>query len=62
MAFCSVLSFLLSTHSVDCAVLLLLSVRRVNSSLFLSFTALIVSFSSVHSANCALLTVRSTHY
>ena len=31
MAFSSVLSFLLSTHSVDCVVPLLLSVHRVNT-------------------------------
>ena len=42
MAFSSVLSFLLSTHSVDCAVPLLLSVHRFNSTLFLPFTALIL--------------------
>ena len=67
MAFSSVLSFLLSTHSIDCAVPLLLSihvlivpfstVHRVNSALFLPFTALIVPFSSVHCTNCAPLTV-----
>ena len=42
MAFSSVLSFLLSTHSVDCAVPVLLSIHRVNSALFLPFTVLIV--------------------
>ena len=36
--------FLLSTHSVDCAVPLLLSVHRINSALFPPFTALIVPF------------------
>ena len=44
MAFSSVLSFLLSAHSIDCAVSLLLSVYRVNSALFLPFTALIAPF------------------
>ena len=42
MAFSSVLSFLLSTHSIDCAVPLSLYVHRVNSALFLPSTALIV--------------------
>ena len=45
MAFSSVLPFLLSTHSVDCAVPLLLCHLRAllfNSALFLQFTALIV--------------------
>ena len=65
MAFSSVLSLLLSTHSVDCAGPLLLSIHRVNSALFLPFTMLIVPFfvrsprklcpfSSVHRTNCAL--------
>ena len=43
MAFSSVLAFLLPTHSVDCAVHLLLSHSRallVSSALFLQFTAL----------------------
>ena len=44
MAFSSVLSFLLSTHSVDCAVPLVLSINRINSALFLPFTVLIVPF------------------
>ena len=47
MAFSSVLSFLLPTHSVDCAVHLLLCHSRallVNSALFLPFTALIMPF------------------
>ena len=44
MPFSSVLSFLLSTHSVDCAVPLLLSIHLVNSALFLQFTAQIVPF------------------
>ena len=35
---------------------------RVNSILFLPFTALIVPFSSVHCANCAILTVHSLHF
>ena len=51
MAFSSVLSILLSTHSVDCAVPLLLSIH-----------VLIVPFSSVHRTNCAILTVRSPHF
>ena len=42
MPFSPVLSFLLSTHSVDCAVPLLLSIHLVNSALFLQFTAQIV--------------------
>ena len=44
MAFSSVLPFLLPTHSVDCAVHLLLCHSRallINSALFLPFTALI---------------------
>ena len=45
MPFSSVLSFLLSTHSVDCAVPLLLSIH--------------CPFTSVHRTNCAVLTVRS---
>ena len=61
MSFSSVLSFLLSSHSVDCAVPLLLSVHRVNCALFLLFTVQIVPFSSIHRANYALLTVRSPH-
>ena len=47
MAFSSVLPFLLPTHSVDCAVHLLLCHSRallVNSALFLPFTALIMPF------------------
>ena len=47
MAFISVLPFLLSTHSVNCAVHLLLCHSRallVNSALFLPFTALIMPF------------------
>ena len=47
MAFCSVLPFLLPTHSVDCAVHLLLSHSRallVSSALFHPFTALIMPF------------------
>ena len=45
MAYSSVLSFLLSTHSVDCAVPL----NRVNSDLFLQFSALLCHFDkSVH--------------
>ena len=47
MAFSSVLPFLLPTHSVDCAVHLLLRHSRallVNSALFLPFTALIMPF------------------
>ena len=43
MAFSSVLPFVLPTHSVDCAVHLLLCHSRallVNSALFLKFTAL----------------------
>ena len=46
-AFSSVLPFLLPTHSVDCAVHLLLCHSRallVNSALFLPFTALIMPF------------------
>ena len=68
MAFGSVLPFLLSTHSVDCAVPLLLchskallvniaifSVHRANYALFLQFTALIVPFRrSAHCTKCAL--------
>ena len=53
MAFSSVLPFLLPTHSVDCAVHLFLCHSRallVNSALFLTFTALIMPFSSVHRA------------
>ena len=50
---------MLSTHSVDCAVHLLLSILRVNSALFLPFTVPIVPFSSVHRTNWALL--RSIH-
>ena len=53
MVFSSVLSFLLPTHSVDCAVHLLLSHSRallVSSALFHPFTALIMRFSSVHHA------------
>ena len=45
MAFSSVLPFLLLTHSVDCAVHLLLCHSRallVNSPFFLPFTALIM--------------------
>ena len=45
MAFSSVLPFLLPTHSVNCAVHLLLCHSRallVNSALFLPFTALIM--------------------
>ena len=41
MAFSSVLSFLLSTHSADCPVPLLLSVHCINSALFLPFTLLL---------------------
>ena len=47
MAFSSVLPFLLPTHSVDCAVHLLLCHSRallVNSALFLPFTVLIMPF------------------
>ena len=47
MAFSSVLPFLLPTHSVDCAVHLLLCHSRallVNSALLLPFTALIMPF------------------
>ena len=47
MAFSSVLPFLLPTHSVDCAVHLLLCHSRallVNSAPFLPFTALIMPF------------------
>ena len=47
MAFSSVLPFLLPTHSVDCAVHLLLSHSRallVSSALFHPFTALIMPF------------------
>ena len=47
IAFSSVLPFLLPTHSVDCAVHLLLCHSRallVNSALFLPFTALIMPF------------------
>ena len=47
MAFSSVLPFLLPTHSVNCAVHLLLCHSRallVNSALFLPFTALIMPF------------------
>ena len=47
MAFSSVLPFLLPTHSVDCAVHLLLCHSKallVNSALFLPFTALIMPF------------------
>ena len=47
MAFSSVLQFLLPTHSVDCAVHILLCHSRtllVNSALFLPFTALIMPF------------------
>ena len=47
MAFSSVLPFLLPTHSVDCAVHLLLcrsGALLVNSALFLPFTALIMPF------------------
>ena len=47
MAFSSVLPFSLPTHSVDCAVHLLLCHSRallVNSALFLPFTALIMPF------------------
>ena len=47
IAFSSVLPFLLLTHSVDCAVHLLLCHSRgllVNSALFLPFTALIMPF------------------
>ena len=47
MAFSSVLPFLLPTHSVDCAVHLLLChsmALLVNSALFLPFTALIMPF------------------
>ena len=47
MAFSSVLPFLLPTHSVDCAVHLLLSHSRallVSSALFNPFTALIMPF------------------
>ena len=47
MAFSSVLPFLLPTHSVDCAVHLVLCHSRallVNSALFLLFTALIMPF------------------
>ena len=47
MAFSSVLPFLLPTHSVDCAVHLLLCHSRallVNSALFLPFTAQIMPF------------------
>ena len=68
MAFGSVLPFLLSTHSVDCAVPLLLchskallvnialfSVHRANYAPFLQFTALIVPFRrSAHRTKCAL--------
>ena len=43
--FSSVLSFLLSTHSVDCAVPRLLSIHMLIVPL---------PFSSVHRANCAL--------
>ena len=53
MAFNSVLPLLLPTHSVDCAVHLLLSHSRallVSSALFHPFTALIMPFSSVHRA------------
>ena len=53
MAFSSVLPFFLPTHSVNCAVHLLLCHSRallVNSALFLPFTALIMPFSSVHRA------------
>ena len=39
-----VLSFLLSTHSVDCAVPHLFSVNHANCALFLPFTVLIVPF------------------
>ena len=49
----AVLPFLLHTHSVDCAVHLLLSHSRaplVSSALFHPFTALIMLFSSVHRA------------
>ena len=49
MAFSSVLPFVLPTHSVDCAVHLLLCHSRallVNSALFLPFTELIMPFSS----------------
>ena len=47
MAFSSVLPFLLPTHSVNCAVHLLLCHSRallVNSALFLPFTVLIMPF------------------
>ena len=47
MAFSSVLPFLLLTHSVDCAVHLLLCHSKaflVNSALFLPFTPLIMPF------------------
>ena len=47
------LPFLLPTHSVDCAVHLLLSHSRallVSSALFHPFTALIMPFSSIHRA------------
>ena len=50
----AVLPFLLSTHSVDCAVPLLLSVHCANCALF-QFTALIVPFwRSVHRPKCAI--------
>ena len=52
MAFSSVLPFLLSTHSVDCAVHILLCHSRellVNSALFLLFTLIMpFFFSSPH--------------
>ena len=53
MAFSSVLPFLLPTHSVDCAVHLLLSHSRallVSSALFLQFTALKCPFDSPFTA------------
>ena len=50
MAFSSVLPFLLPTHSVDCAVHLLLCHSRallVNSALFLPFNALYIQFTAL---------------